>query len=175
MGRSKSSVCKCPFITAAALPSRTIAQALAATASSLPCTSIISKPDRSSCNCSAARLMASALPIRIGTITDSRAASNAPARAFVSVGQTTAIGKGCRGLTFSSKCSKCRCLCTTSPGKAILASICVEGALTSASPLTIKASSTSRCTVVCKSTSPSACFSITFTRQISSSPAWACS
>jgi len=46
MGRSKSSVCKCPFITAAALPSRTIAQALAATASSLPCTSIISKPER---------------------------------------------------------------------------------------------------------------------------------
>src|SRR3954468_8228050 len=104
-----SSVCRLPFIRHSALPSLTMATALAADAW-LCSASITSKPERLMRLFSATATMRAFGPTRIGLINPSFAASTAPASEDSSQGCATAVGTGACAFARSSSRSYFSCL-----------------------------------------------------------------
>ena len=169
--RSRSSVCRWPFITAATRPSCTSAQARSAAAAS-PGTSTIAIPVRSSPIACAAARIAPASPTSTGVMIPSRSARSAPPSDLASVGQTTAVASAGSGRERSMIASKWRWRWTISPGTSTPSrSTGCSGAVTSASPVRIGRPSAWRISVRSR-TRPSA-LDRTSARTITSSPAWA--
>ena len=95
-----SSVCRLPFISASALPSRTSSTAFAAE-SWLCADSTSGKRDMSALACPAASRMRAGGPTRMGSISPSCAASTAPSIEISSQGCATAVFTG------GSRCAAC--------------------------------------------------------------------
>ena len=101
---SSSSVCRLPFISSSASPSRTSSTAFAA-AAWLCGTSTIRTPREVDAVLAAISWIFGAGPTRIGTISPCWPASTAPARADCSQGWATAVGTGGRPWQRAISCS----------------------------------------------------------------------
>ena len=98
-----SSVCRLPFISASALPSRTSSTALSADAWLCGVSTIGSPAMSMPCSFAIASIRARG-PTRIGAISPSFAASTAPRSELSSQGCATAVGVGGSALQASMRC-----------------------------------------------------------------------